>query len=38
MPKKGSQFIYLSVILIDSAFKTDKDYSPASAFRMGICC
>ena len=38
MPKKSSQFIYLSVILIDSAFKTDKDFCPASAFRMRICC
>ena len=28
MPKEGSQFICLSVILIDSIFRTDKNYYP----------
>ena len=28
MPKEGSQFISLSVILIDSVFRTDKTYYP----------
>ena len=28
IPKEGSQFICLSVILIDSVFKTGKDYCP----------
>ena len=28
MPKEGSQFISLSVILIDSVFRTDKNYYP----------
>ena len=28
IPKEGSQFIFLSVILIDSAFGTDKNYCP----------
>ena len=28
IPKEGSQFISLSVILIDSVFRTDKTYYP----------
>ena len=28
IPKEGSQFIFLSVILIDSVFETDKNYCP----------
>ena len=28
IPKKGSQYICLSVILLDSNFKTDKNYYP----------
>ena len=28
IPKEGSQFIYLSVILIDSDFRTGKNYYP----------
>ena len=28
MPKEGLQFIYLSVILIDSVFTTGKNYYP----------
>ena len=28
MPKEGSQFIYLSVILVDSDFRTGKNYYP----------
>ena len=28
IPKEGSQFICLSVILIDSEFKTGKNYYP----------
>ena len=28
IPNEGSQFIYLSVILIDSVFRTGKNYYP----------
>ena len=28
MPKEGLQFLYLSVILIDSVFTTGKNYYP----------
>ena len=28
MPKEGSQFICLSLILIDSSFRTGKNYHP----------
>ena len=30
MPKEGSQFICLSVILIDSVFRTGKNYDQVS--------
>ena len=28
MPREGSQFICLSVILVDSVFRTGKNYNP----------
>ena len=33
VPKQASQYIFLSVILINSGFRTGKSYYPVSVFR-----
>ena len=39
IPKEGSQFISLSVILINFIFRSGKNYYPPSVLRrMEICC